>query len=84
VLEYVSVLQDHKRALADLSDEEVNSLLEYVGDLQHGKRAPLQLGSAGKGIAGLVAGLAATQGVEAAIEKIKDLFKREISLNDLD
>jgi hypothetical protein len=32
----------------------------------------------------LVAGLAATQGVETAIEKIKDLFKREISLNDLD
>ncbi|KAJ7876520.1 hypothetical protein B0H14DRAFT_2568230 [Mycena olivaceomarginata] len=84
LLEYVSVLQNHKRALADLSDEEVNSLLEYVGDLQHSKRAPLQLGSAGKGISGLVAGLAATQGVEAAIEKIKDLFKREISLNDLD
>ncbi|KAJ7470922.1 hypothetical protein FB451DRAFT_1368098 [Mycena latifolia] len=70
-----------KRALADLSDEEINTLLEYVNDMQNGKRA---LGSAGKGVAGLLAGLAATQGAESAIEGIKGLFDREVSLNDLD
>jgi hypothetical protein len=47
-------------------------------------RALPQLGSVGKGIAGLVAGLAATQGAEAAIDEIKSFFKREVSLNELD
>jgi hypothetical protein len=78
-----------KRALADLTDEEVNTLLEYVNELNGGSnavaaRALPALGSVGKGIAGLVAGLAATQGAEAAIEKIEDLFKRELSFDELD
>ncbi|KAJ6471828.1 hypothetical protein C8R47DRAFT_1324888 [Mycena vitilis] len=75
-----------KRALEDLSDEEVNTLLEYVNTLQGGSNTPSAraLGSVGKGVVGLGAGLAATQAVEAGIEKIESLFRREISLNDLD
>ncbi|KAJ6575496.1 hypothetical protein B0H19DRAFT_1255045 [Mycena capillaripes] len=74
-----------KRGLADLTDEEVNTLLEYVNTLNgdSNKRA-IQLGSVGKGIAGLVAGLAATQGAESAVDEIKSLFEREVSLNELD
>jgi len=76
-----------KRALADLSDEEVNTLLEYVNTLQGGSniaaREPLSLGSTGKGIAGLIAGLAATQGTESIIDEIKKLV-REVSYDDLD
>ncbi|KAJ7024343.1 hypothetical protein C8F04DRAFT_1192468 [Mycena alexandri] len=52
-----------KRALADLSDAEFNTLLEWVNE----KNSPsavaaraVALGSLGKGVAGLVAGLAAT------------------------
>jgi hypothetical protein len=71
-----------KRDLEDLSDEEVNTLLEYVNEIQNGKRA---LGSVGKGILGAGAGLGATELTEAAIEKIEGLLgDREISLNDLD
>ncbi|KAJ7642573.1 hypothetical protein DFH06DRAFT_603172 [Mycena polygramma] len=75
-----------KRALEDLSDDEVNTLLEYVNTLQGGSNTPSAraLGSVGKGVVGLGAGLAATQAVEAGIEKIESLFRREISLNDLD
>lgn len=76
-----------KRALADLSDEEVNTLLEYVNTLQGGSniaaREPVSLGSTGKGIAGLIAGLAATQGTESIIDEIKKLV-REVSYDDLD
>ncbi|KAJ7462018.1 hypothetical protein FB451DRAFT_1267506 [Mycena latifolia] len=79
-LEYINSMNT-KRALADLSDEEVVALLEYVNEVQNGKRA---IGSVGKGIAGLIASLAATQGAESAIEELKKLFSREVSLNDLD
>jgi len=76
-----------KRALADLSDEEVNTLLEYVNTLQGGSniaaREPAALGSTGKGIAGLIAGLAATQGTESIIDEIKKLV-REVSYDELD
>ena len=76
-----------KRALADLSDEEVNTLLEYVNTLQGGSniaaREPAPLGATGKGIAGLIAGLAATQGTESIIDEIKKLV-REVSYDDLD
>ncbi|KAJ6509706.1 hypothetical protein DFH09DRAFT_1374638 [Mycena vulgaris] len=58
----------NKRALADLSDEEVNTVLEYINTMQSGGKRAVLLGSVGKGITGLVA----------------DLFKREISFNDLD
>jgi hypothetical protein len=82
---YLSLTTNNsKRALEDLSDEEVNTLLEYVNDMQNQKRALPNLGSLGKGIAGLVAGLAATQGAEAAIDEVKSLFRREISFNELD
>ncbi|KAJ7623868.1 hypothetical protein DFH06DRAFT_1305285 [Mycena polygramma] len=71
-----------KRALEDLSDEEVNTLLEAaVTHLLPEHWAPFNIG---KGILGLGAGLAATDAAEAGIEKIESLFKREISLNDLD
>lgn len=77
-----------RRAFSDLSDEEVNTLLEWVNDNKDSlstRALPSALtGSVGKGIAGLVASLAATQGVESAIEEIKKLFKKEISLNELD
>ncbi|KAJ7492262.1 hypothetical protein FB451DRAFT_1217656 [Mycena latifolia] len=77
-----------KRGLADLSDEEVNTLLEYINEMNGGSNAvasrTVALGSVGKGIAGLVAGLAATQGAESAIEEIKSLFRREASFDDLD
>ncbi|KAJ7474270.1 hypothetical protein FB451DRAFT_1174777 [Mycena latifolia] len=70
-----------KRALADLSDEEVNTLLEYINEMNGGSNAiasrAIALGSVDKGIAGLVAGLAATQGTESAI-------RREASFDDLD
>ncbi|KAJ7131676.1 hypothetical protein C8R43DRAFT_1110652 [Mycena crocata] len=86
ILEYIGEQSNAKRSLADLSDDEVVALLEYIGEHGVDKRA-VQLGSIGKGIAGLVASLAATQGAEAAIEQLKDLFARELSagsLNDLD
>ncbi|KAF7348991.1 hypothetical protein MVEN_01420100 [Mycena venus] len=72
-----------KRDLEDLSDDEVNTLLEYVNEIQNSKRS---LGSSiGKGLAGTAAGLAATDLTETAIEKIKGLLgDREIGLNDLD
>jgi hypothetical protein len=75
-----------KRALADLTDEEVNTLLEYVNEMNGGGNAVSgrALGSVGKGIAGLVAGLAATQAAESGIEEIKSLFRREVSFNELD
>jgi hypothetical protein len=76
-----------KRALADLSDEEVNTLLEYVNTLQGGSniaaREPAPLSATGKGIAGIIAGLAATQGTESIIDEIKKLV-REVSYDDLD
>ncbi|KAJ7615405.1 hypothetical protein FB45DRAFT_1008346 [Roridomyces roridus] len=75
-----------KRALADLSDEEVNTLLEWMGTLPSNsvdKRAAIS-SSIGKGLAGAVAGLAATQGVESAIEGIESLFDRELSFDELD
>ncbi|KAJ7724216.1 hypothetical protein B0H16DRAFT_1698738 [Mycena metata] len=75
-----------KRALSDLSDAEFNTLLEWVNE----KNSPsavaaraVALGSLGKGVAGLVAGLAATQGAESAIGELEKLFKREPSLNEL-
>ncbi|KAJ6601454.1 hypothetical protein DFH09DRAFT_564182 [Mycena vulgaris] len=78
-----------KRALADLTDEEVNKLLEYINVMNGGSndvsaRALPILSPVEKGIAGIVAGLAATQGAESAIEEIKSLFKREVSFNELD
>ncbi|KAJ7626926.1 hypothetical protein FB45DRAFT_1004571 [Roridomyces roridus] len=75
-----------KRALADLSDDEVNTLLEWIGTLPSNsvdKRAAIS-SSVGKGLAGVVAGLAATQGAEAAIEKLESLFRRELSFDELD
>ncbi|KAJ7755001.1 hypothetical protein DFH07DRAFT_822502 [Mycena maculata] len=74
-----------KRALADLTDAEVNTLLEYIGAKATGTTVSSRaLGSIGKGIAGLVAGLAATQGAESAIQEVESLFKREVSFNELD
>lgn len=75
-----------KRALADLTDEEVNTLLEYVNEMNGGSNAVSgrALGSVGKGIAGLVASLAATQAAESGIDEIKSLFRREVSFNELD
>lgn len=74
-----------KRALADLSDEEVNTLLEYINDMNTNSTVTSRaLGSAGKGIAGIIAGLAATQGAESAIEEAEKLFKREASFDELD
>ncbi|KAJ7292958.1 hypothetical protein C8J57DRAFT_1703818 [Mycena rebaudengoi] len=78
-----------KRSFADLSDEEVNTLLEWVNDNKDSilstRALPSALtGSIGKGIAGLVASLAATQGVESAIDELKKVFKREVSLDELD
>ncbi|KAJ7665429.1 hypothetical protein DFH06DRAFT_1187331 [Mycena polygramma] len=75
-----------KRGLADLTDDEINTLLEWVNTLQGGSNAVSgrALGSIGKGLAGTAVGLAATEGAEALIEKIEDLFEREVSLNDLD
>jgi len=77
-----------KRALKDLTDEEVNTLLEYVNTLNGGSNAvssrAIALGSVGKGIAGLVAGLAATQGAESVIDEIKSLVRREASFDELD
>ncbi|KAJ7609520.1 hypothetical protein FB45DRAFT_1010501 [Roridomyces roridus] len=75
-----------KRALTDLSDDEVNTLLEWMGTLPSNsvdKRAAIG-SSIGKGLAGAVAGLAATQGIESAIEGIEGLFDREISFDELD
>ncbi|KAJ7613148.1 hypothetical protein FB45DRAFT_1065237 [Roridomyces roridus] len=75
-----------KRALADLSDDEVNTLLEWMGTLPSNsvdKRAAIT-SSIGKGLAGLGAGLAATQGIQTAIEKLESLFDREISFDELD
>ncbi|KAJ7613226.1 hypothetical protein FB45DRAFT_1113070, partial [Roridomyces roridus] len=75
-----------KRAVADLSDDEVNTLLEWMGTLPSNsvdKRAAIT-SSVGKGLAGLGAGLAATQGIQAAIEKLESLFDREISFDELD
>jgi len=76
-----------KRALADLSDAEVNTLLEYINTLNTAKSGAVSsraLGSVGKGIAGLVASLAATQGVESAIQEVEKLLKREPSFDELD
>ncbi|KAJ7361356.1 hypothetical protein DFH08DRAFT_843880 [Mycena albidolilacea] len=73
-----------KRGFQDLTDEEVNTLLEYIGQMNSpSKRAAIN-SSVGKGLAGVVAGLAATQGAESIIEEIKSLFKKEVSLNELD
>ncbi|KAJ7024405.1 hypothetical protein C8F04DRAFT_161974 [Mycena alexandri] len=76
-----------KRALADLSDAEFNTLLEWINE----KNSPsavaaraVALGCVGKGVAGLVAGLAATQGAESVIGELEKIFKREPSLNELD
>jgi len=79
-----------KRALSDLSDAEVNTLLEYINEMNNNgtlvAREPLSLptSSIGKGIAGLVASLAATQGVESAINEVESLIKREVSFDELD
>ncbi|KAJ7691996.1 hypothetical protein B0H16DRAFT_939115 [Mycena metata] len=74
-----------KRALADLSDAEFDTLLEWINEKNtSGVVATRALGSLGKGIAGLVAGLAATQGAESAIDELEKIFKREPSLNELD
>ncbi|KAJ7098629.1 hypothetical protein B0H15DRAFT_584694 [Mycena belliarum] len=80
-----SMLGKGKRSVEDLSNEEVNTLLEYIDASQNEKRA-VALGSVGKGIAGLIASLAATQGAEAAIEQLKKIFSaRSVgSYNDLD
>jgi len=74
-----------KRALADLSDSEVNTLLEYINTLNQSKTVNSRaLGSVGKGLAGVVAGLAATQGVESAIKEVEKLLRREPSFDELD
>ncbi|KAJ7511460.1 hypothetical protein B0H11DRAFT_1955184, partial [Mycena galericulata] len=76
-----------KRALADLSDAEVNTLLEYINTLNTAKSGAVSSraisSSVGKGIAGLVASLAATQGVESAINEVEKLLKREPSFDEL-
>jgi len=73
-----------KRGFQDLSDEEVNTLLEYIGQINGvNKRAAIS-SSVGKGLAGVVAGLAATQGAESVIDEIKKLLRREASLDELD
>lgn len=73
-----------KRAVEDLTPEELNTLLEWVND--NGIEARALGGSVAKGLAGLAASLAASSGAEALIEKLKELFPREfeISINDLD
>lgn len=72
-----------KRAFSDLSDDEVNSLLEYIGQVNTaGKRSAGS--SITKSLAGTAAGLAATQAIEASFDEIKGLFERETSLDELD
>jgi hypothetical protein len=76
-----------KRAVEDLTPEEINTLLEWVNEQSLAGPEARALGaSVGKGIAGLVASLGASAGAEALIEKLKELFRRELetSLNDLD
>ncbi|KAF7347520.1 hypothetical protein MVEN_01508200 [Mycena venus] len=72
-----------KRAFTDLTDEEVNTLLEYIGQMNSPSKRAIS-SSVGKGLAGVVAGLAATQGAESIIEEIKSLLRREGSLDELD
>jgi len=83
-----STTPSSKRALADLTDEEVNTLLEWINEKNGGSNVvssrAVALGSVGKGIAGLLAGLAATQGAESAIDEIKKLLRREASFDELD
>jgi len=74
-----------KRGFQDLSDDEVNTLLEYVNELNGGSNSRRAVSSSvGKGIAGLVAGLAASQGASAVVDELEKLFKREPSLDELD
>jgi hypothetical protein len=74
-----------KRAFTDLSDEEVNTLLEYIGEMNGASNSRRAISSSvGKGVAGLVAGLAASQGASAVVDEIEKLFKREPSLDELD
>ncbi|KAJ7644858.1 hypothetical protein FB45DRAFT_1116764 [Roridomyces roridus] len=76
------------RAMADLSDEEVNTLLEWIGthpsDTNNVDKRAAITSSVGKGLAGIGAGLAASQGIQAAIEKLESLFHREASFDELD
>ncbi|KAJ6615629.1 hypothetical protein B0H10DRAFT_2040330 [Mycena sp. CBHHK59/15] len=92
LLEYVNDMntKNSKRELKDLTDDEVVSLLEYINDMNNGNSVrALNVGSIGKGLAGLVAGLAATQGAESVIQKLESLFGGSAapearSWNDLD
>ncbi|KAJ6520193.1 hypothetical protein C8R45DRAFT_918980 [Mycena sanguinolenta] len=73
-----------KRGFQDLSDDEVNTLLEYIGEMNASNSRRAISSSVGKGVAGLVAGLAASQGASAVVDEIEKLFKREPSLDELD
>jgi len=73
-----------KRGFQDLSDEEVNTLLEYIGQMNGATTKRAISSSVGKGLAGVVAGLAATQGAESIIDEIKKLLRRETGLDELD
>jgi len=80
-----STTSSSKRGFQDLSDDEVNTLLEYVNELNGGSNSRRAVSSSvGKGIAGLVAGLAASQGASAVVDELEKLFKREPSLDELD
>ncbi|KAJ7269361.1 hypothetical protein B0H12DRAFT_1095398 [Mycena haematopus] len=78
-----STTPSSKRGFQDLSDEEVNTLLEWVGQVNGASKRAIS-SSVGKGLAGVVAGLAATQGAESIVDEIEKLFKREPSLDELD
>jgi hypothetical protein len=68
-----------KRGFQDLSDEEVNTLLEYIGQMNGATPASKRAitSSVGKGLAGVVAGLAASEGAGAIVDEIESLLRRE-------
>ena len=48
------------------------------------RREPEPIGSIGKGLIGTGVGLAASSGIEEAIDGVKSLFNRSDSLDELD
>lgn len=71
-----------KRALEDLTEDELDALTAFLQSADISKREPL--GSVGKGAIGLVASLGASELAGGLLDKIESLFKREMSLDELD
>ncbi|KAJ7134391.1 hypothetical protein C8R44DRAFT_870034 [Mycena epipterygia] len=67
----------HRRGLSSIRD-----LVNRIKAPQVAAREPA-LGSVGKGLAGIVAGLGATQAAEAGIDEIKGLFGRDPALGSI-